>query len=225
MERQESHMLWNNLMEHMVNDNCPVCSLMKERNHSAMDNFLYECANLPDIRLKIKKEGGFCERHSKELREFGDPLAHAILYQDLFDEAFQELNQTFLPKKITFLGKKESQKNNCFFCRKEKTGEEHYTKAMANAVSNAKFLETYTQKGMLCLPHLKMALSSKTKDQEKVKQLKQITWNKYNKIWDSLKEIVRKHDFHYTNEPLTEQEKKDWKRAVDIFNSLEKEQV
>lgn len=219
MERKESHMLWNNLMEHMIEDHCPVCSIMKERTHSAMDNFLYECANLPDIRLKIKKEGGFCERHSKELLLLGDPLAHAIIYQDLFDEALKNLDSSKI--KIGFFNKKEE--NQCFFCTREKKGEEHYTKAMAEAVSDQAFLEKYKESGMLCLPHLKMALSIKTRNPEKVQQMKEATLKKYNSMLESLKEIMRKHDFHFKNEPLTEKEKEDWKKAVSIFHGLEKD--
>ena len=220
MERKESHMLWNNLMEHMIDDNCPVCSLMKERTHRAMDNFLYECANLPDIRLKIKKEGGFCERHSKELRNFGDPLAHAILYQDLFDEALKKLDGT--KGKLSLFGKKEEHRE-CFFCQKERTGEAHYTKAMAEASVDEAFLKKYEECGMLCLSHLKMALKVRAKNPQKVQEMKQITVKKYDAMLNSLKEIMRKHDFHFKHEPLTEQEKKDWKKAVDVFNSLEKE--
>lgn len=222
MERKESHTLWNALMEHMNGDHCPVCSLIKERNHSAMDNFLYECANLPDIRLKIKQEGGFCQRHSKELRLFGDPLAHAIIYQDLFEVALENLDSK--PKKAFFGGKVGGGQSSCFFCRKEQTSEEHFTKGMADAASNQEFLEKYEKEGMLCIPHLKAVLQIRAKDRNAVLKMKQSTLNKYDKMLGSLKEIMRKHDFHYTNEPLTDQEREDWQRAVTVFQGLEKEQ-
>ena len=201
------------LLEFMNEDVCPVCALIEKRVKNSMDSFLFECVNDPAVRKTINSSGGLCDYHSEMLLQMGDPLAHAIIYHGLIENALKNI------KKDNF--EQYRSHSDCKYCKMVGEFEEMYTKAFVAGFAKEDFAKKYTNGGMLCMAHLDMIkeLCGKKRRKSSVyAQILDVTKNKYNVLLEQLSEIQRKSDYRFTHEKWIEDEIKAWKRAVGVIN-------
>lgn len=99
--------------------------------------------------------------------------------------------------------------------------EEDYTKAFLEFFENEQFKEKYKKSSIICVPHLVSVRRLKFTNKKTVSELTECTLKKYEELNEHLSEVKRKSDYRYTNEEWTEEEKKSWKEAVDVFNGME----
>ncbi|MFA5675583.1 MAG: DUF6062 family protein [Christensenellales bacterium] len=206
-----SHELFDRLYE----QKCPVCELINHCTEQHMDSFLYESVNDKDLRIKIRESKGLCNYHSYMLLKMGDPLAHAIIYSDLIDNAVLELKSKKAKKH------KMSYQNNalCLFCAERRDAEKRYINAFIESFKYNNFAEKYKAGALLCLPHLELAIS--VKDNDITEKIKRVTLQKYDALLEDLSELKRKHDYRFLDEPWTKSERKAWQKAVYVFCSKE----
>jgi len=201
-------------MEKMEGDCCPVCELMDFRINQSLENFLYESVNNPHIRYKIEKTNGFCNHHVHMMLKKGDPLSHAILYQDLMNNVIANVNN---PKsKIKY-----NEHSGCIFCERERENEYDYTKAFLDFFSKEEFSEKYKKKGLLCVPHLVIIKNIKFTNKKTLNAIMDATLEKYRVLNGHLSEIKRKSDYRHTDEEWTEDEKAAWTKAARTFGGIE----
>lgn len=206
------NMIYFELSDHMKNDCCPICSLVVKRSKQAMDGFLYESVNDGSLQERIKKSRGICNFHSRMLKGFGDPLAHAILYHFLLEQAILDL-ESMNPKKMSMYQRRDT----CMFCERSKESETAYLDEFLKGYSHEDFREKYRHGGLLCMPHLGMLIAKDVK-QQYIKRIIADTSAKYKDLMLDLQEIQRKNDYRYMHEPWTEKQKMAWQKAVDVIN-------
>ena len=201
-------------MEKMTDDCCPICALMEFRINESLKNFLYESVNNPHIRYKIEKTNGFCNHHTHMMLRKGDPLSHAILYQDLMNRVIANIDN---PKnKIKYNDHK-----GCMFCERERENEYNYTKAFLDFFEKDEFSEKYKKSGVLCVPHLIIIKNIKFSNRKSLKAIVATTLEKYRTLNGHLSEIKRKSDYRFTDEEWTEDEKSAWSKGAKTFGGLE----
>ena len=201
-------------MEKMTDDCCPVCELMDFRINQSVENFLYESVNNPHIRYKIEKTNGFCNHHVHMLLRKGDPLSHAILYQDLLSLVAANIDK---PKnKIKY-----DNHSGCMFCERERDNEYDYTKAFLEFFEKEEFSSKYKKSGMLCVPHLVKIQNIKFSNKKTLKAIMDETLGKYTALNAHLAEIKRKSDYRFNDEEWTEEEKAAWTKAAKAFGGIE----
>ncbi len=205
-------MVYYELLDHMKNGNCPVCSLIQLRTKQAMDGFLYESVNDPSIRRSILKAYGLCNTHSWQLQSIGDPLAHALIYGDLLH---QEVDALKHPRSLL----NSLEHTGCIFCNRALACEQQYEKAFLEAYAGEEFRKLYQTDGMLCLTHLKQAMQFKNIAMIQSALLSD-TLIIYERVMSDLSQIKRKNDYRYMDEPWTDSERTAWQRAVAIVNDL-----
>lgn len=213
MKTTNRNMVWHELYNRMKDDKCPICELIHSRVERSMGAFLYEGVNDTALRSKICSSNGFCNYHAYMLMEMGDPLAHALIYNDLLDRAIHSIG-TPSPKQSN----SPSIQQDCLYCQLARENEGIYIGAFVKAFRDDEFADQYTSGGLLCVPHLE--LIKKTKN-PKFAKIQEITLKKYKALISHLSEIKRKSDYRYSHEPWTEQEKEAWKKAVSVINSHE----
>ena len=204
-------MMFYELMDHMKDGNCPICSLIKQRTKQAMDGFLYESVNDPMIRRTILKAHGLCNGHSRQLLSMGDPLAHALIYGDLLRQAVSELNRH--PPDCS--GGEEHE--DCLFCQSAAACEKQYGKSFLEAYKEQEFRDKYQEKGTLCLTHLRQILRTKEPSCGQSTILSD-TLEVYERLLEDLSEIRRKNDYRYSGEAWTPSQRTAWLRAVAVIN-------
>lgn len=212
-------MVWYEVYEALDNDECPICKLVKKVADRFIDGFLYENVNDPKLRVQLRKSKGFCNAHAWLLHSYGEPLAHAIIYEPLLKDTLAEFNSTFLiqaKKKINIIDNKEN-KNECILCELENTYEKSYLKIIDENVSdNIDFKKKFIDDGILCVPHMRqyIALSTNTKSLEIVQE---VIKTKYQYLINCLSEIRRKNDYRFSDEQWTADERNAWTKAVKIM--------
>lgn len=206
----DKEQIFHELIARMDKRCCPICEFTEYRLNEAYDRFLYEGVNSPHLRYKIEKANGFCSYHAHKLRELRDPLTHAILYHDFMHNVIENISDK--RNKIRY-----DKHEKCFFCENVAMNENDYTNAFIEFFENEEFKKKYSEKAVLCVPHLTAIRNLKFKSKKAVSELVEITLEKYRHLNENLSEIKRKNDYHYTNEKWTEEEKTAWQEAVDIF--------
>ena len=200
-------MVYYNLLEAVSNDNCPICTLLSKQTHQMMDSFLYESVTDRSLRKKIREARGFCNTHSSMLLQKGDPLAHAILYQDLLQLAIEDCEK----KRFS----KYEDRRMCPFCEQTLNSEKTYTLLFIEAFAEKEFFQAYRAGGMLCMTHLHEIYKA---NKAAYPQIAKETLPKYQKLIAHLQEIQRKNNYRFSNEAWGEETKNAWRRAVAVIN-------
>ncbi len=212
----EKHQSYFNVLD-ALKEKCPICFLVKKTIHKAMDDFLYESVNDPDVREKIIISSGFCNRHSWTLQKLGDGFGQAIIYNDLVSKVlnqFQENNTTASIKGLVKQLKASQQSRKfCMFCTQEQEVEERYISTFWESFDEPEFIIEYKNSFGLCLPHLSSALN-KSKNIKLSQELSDIEIVKLTNLVKELKEFMRKHDYRFSKEGFKE-EGDSWIRAIE----------
>jgi len=197
------------LMEMMEQDECPVCALLQKHTQMEIDYLLYENVNDPGVRTAFLASDGFCRHHANLMTEHGDPLGHAILYQNLLQVKLEQIEKS---KRGTRLAR-------CMLCEHEETNESAYLQTFVDLISNPEFTQKYASGGLLCLYHFGKVRSLLASAPYSVdgEAFQSVTIAKYRSLLHDLSEIQRKSDYRFTSEGWTESESRSWKRAVRLL--------
>ncbi len=186
-------------------DDCPLCLMREKWANEFIDAFLYEGVNDKNFRKIIRDNGGICRRHAYDMMAQGDPLAHAILYNDLIGDYLKNIDK--------------NKKKGCLVCSKEEEADAIMYKTFMEYFSEDKdfynkFAET---KSCICRPHLKELKRLFKRNKTLIDGLYEVQIENLKVAKEHLEEIMRKHDYRYNNEQLTEDERLAWKRAVKLM--------
>ena len=72
--------------------------------------------------------------------------------------------------------------------------------------------DAYRKAGGLCLPHFQIAIGYAS--QAAIKELAGWQTEAWRRLRGELDELIRKHDYRFRSEPVTEAESVAWERAV-----------
>src|SRR5512133_2373780 len=78
----------NNLLEALKKPGCPTCRIFRQASERALESFLWENVNEPDVRQGILDSYGFCPAHTRvmvarEMFTSSIPLGTNIIYEHL----------------------------------------------------------------------------------------------------------------------------------------------
>ncbi len=231
----DKHIIYHALLEKLNQEVCPICKLIEKNVSSFIDGFLYEGVNGTKLRESIKSSKGFCHFHAWKLQMAGDPLAHAIIYeellkmeQDVLERFKKQAGYKELYHKLLFLRKggvtklgslKEwfSNKNVCPICKIVVDDENNYLFALQEYVAHDdEFRQRYRAKGFLCRPHFYKAIE-RFEDQESVNVILDTQLERIKKLMFFLEETKRKSDYRFADEPKSEEERVAWIHTVGLW--------
>ena len=192
-------------MDLFEQDDCPICLMRQKWADEFIDAFLYEGVNDRNFRKIIRDNGGMCRKHAYDMMAQGDPLAHSILYSDLIGTYLKNIDAKNKP--------------GCLVCSKEVEADEVTYRAFMEYFScdeafYNKFADT---KSCICRPHLKELKIRFKKNKTLLDGLYEVQIKNLEVAKEHLDEIVRKHDYRYAGEALTDEEKLAWQRAVKLM--------
>ncbi len=217
---------------------CPICRLSEEAVQKSADGFLYENTMNPDWRKPIMEAHGFCPTHTKlmvavEMSSSGPVLGINYIYEQLARQVADEL-AAFEPglkglrQKIAawWPGKKENAPV-CPLCEFQAQSDTNLLSGLFEELNSEKpaFRDLYTQSDGLCYTHLSAGLQDYGTDYPTAARfLVQLTRQRLEQRSVNMREYIRKHDWHYKDEKLSEEEWLAWKRTVTFFTGLPEEQ-
>jgi len=148
----DKHINFFELEKACEQEGCPLCRIVNDRTWRYLDNMLFEHISDRPFRAAHRAAGGFCREHSKNLSNFRDGLAVAILGRDILEdriEAFQK-NKPWKPKAL------------CPICAEQERIEKEYLSFLAESTGKspeeAELQRKFTASEGLCAPHYEQLL-------------------------------------------------------------------
>ncbi len=218
----DKHLVYHQLMDSLEQDACPICSLINKNNDRFTDIFFFESVNDIKLRNSIMISRGFCNYHAWKLHKTGDPLGHAIIYKELIehdigiiDEYLEKTDdRRYTAGLCKDLNKDLDSKDKCPACLLAYESEKTYIPALCEYLKNdVVFKDKFRESGFLCRPHLLKVLGI-VKDESCLRELLAIHKGKLRSLAHDLSEIQRKSDYRFSHEPMTNDEKAAWTKAV-----------
>ena len=233
----------NNLIDAMKKPGCPACRLFRQGSERALESFLWENVNEPDVRQGILASYGFCAPHTRvmvarEVMTSSLPLGTNIIYEHLGRVVAGEL-KTMKP------GSPSGAANSLGgWIRKllgQKVGGPLYPRGVCpacqageNAASNGLHTlceelqkhdgdvkEGYLASDGLCLPHLRGTIEAHSgRFPKAVNLLIDDTVRRLEGQSKHMKEYIRKNNWSYRDEKFSEDEDLAWRRTLAFFTGF-----
>jgi hypothetical protein len=234
----------NNLVDALKNPGCPVCRIFRQASERALESFLWENVNEPDVRQGILAAYGFCPAHTRvmvarEMFTSSLPLGTNIIYEHLGRVVAGEL-KTLRPgsaagamrglsggvrglfEKIG-LAKKGGgplhPRGECPACIAGNNGAFNALHVLCEEIPRqGEVRAAYLESDGLCLPHLREAIERHSSAFPKAVQLLiDEAVGRLERQSKDMKEYIRKANWAYRDEKLTEAEDTAWRKTLTFF--------
>ncbi len=176
---------------------------------------------MTDVKLReaLRDARGFCERHGWRMAgQRGAVLGTAIIYRDVINTLVKALEANADPPTRLFrrgqpeLGRALAPSADCPACLLERDAEHRAARILLNHVDDQAIADAYCKGGGLCLPHFQITIGYAS--QGAAKQLAAWQTEAWSRLRSELDELIRKHDYRFRSEPVTDAESVSWQRAV-----------
>ena len=211
---------YQQLQDALQEPGCPICHIGQASGRKHLDTLLYESVNDPGIRRQLESSLGFCYYHSRELLTFpGNRLGVGLIEQHMLKTALGQLQQNPNPLRRTLFPKRDERRKPemapCPACLQAEAAETRAIKDMLEYLVDD-LDQSLTKAGGLCLNHLQQALLT-CKNQEvyaTLLRLHELIWQEQIELLD---EFIRKHDYRFRHEGISEAEGAAVERSINIL--------
>jgi hypothetical protein len=205
------------LLDACAQPGCPVCRLTLVAVSRYIDSVNYEFVNDPSVRAKIERTWAFCNTHAQQWLREGHVLGVALIYESVLArlqpdvaKARHNARPGFFAGITARLGRRPSGKacgllqpeGACPVCRERDESERVLIAVLGEGLAEAAddFRTAFRRSDGLCLPHLRRALCTLA-DAGTGEVLRAATLAHQELLARQLREIVRKHDYRFRDEP------------------------
>lgn len=200
---------------------CPVCRLTLRAVSRFIASVDYEYVNEPDVRARVERALGFCNVHAQQWLREGHVLAVALVYEGVLNRLQQGVERT-RPSgqggRLTGVGARIGRRTrgvapdslrpdgDCPVCREREETEAQLIRVLGDALVEVEddFRAAFRRSDGLCLPHLRLALAT-LGSAETGEALRETALTHQDRLRRHLREIVRKHDYRFRDEPSGEE--------------------
>jgi len=176
---------------------CPVCLLRYRYEGQYLDTLFYENVNDPDLREKLRRNGGFCSSHVKLIYEKKPSvLGISIVFSDLINN-------------IIFEG--EAPESHCPLCRGWKQKEVFIHRVLRDHWNE--FKKVWGKRTFLCRKHLKTLPWEEGVRQE----MTAFTERSLTAITQDLSTFIRKFDYLAPTGSISKEESMSWQEVLEFF--------
>jgi hypothetical protein len=197
---------YDDLLKLLEKPECPVCTIVRRSIQSFLGVAFVEQLTVPEFREPLRASFGYCNAHSVYVRGFARnrlrAMGVAIVYEDILAYV-----QDFMQKE-----KVVPAVSGCPLCRLHQEIESYAIHLIADYCNDEEFQDRYESSTGVCLPHLHAILGLLIGDERKF-----IMKSHVMKLETQLRNVqgfIRKHDYRFTHEKMTEAEATSWKDAI-----------
>ena len=189
---------------------CPVCRLAQEAGRNFLIHVLREGKAHAEVYERIRESGGFCEGHTRVLRELGlDRLGDRRSVGRLYGWLLDDLACDFPPR------------GSCPACEAAAEYERASLLALRDLLhpmgGDPDLRKAFQDGAGLCRVHFVRA-ALLIEERESVRILIDAQAGAWDALSRDLKEYLRKHDYRFSREPKTPDEEQSWVRAVGAIS-------
>ena len=214
----DKDVLYHELLDALQGEGCAVCRLARKASDSYIRALIYEGVTDVKLREALRDARGLCARHGWRMAgRRGSVLGTAIIYRDVINTLVKALEARPPAARLFGRGQQELSRalapsENCPACILEQDAERRAVKILLNHLGDAAIADAYRQAGGICLPHFQLALAQGS--QSAGNALAAWQAQAWSRLRDDLDALIRKHDYRFRSEPVTEEEADSWERAV-----------
>ncbi len=239
----------NNLIEAMKKPGCPICQMFRQGAQRGLESFLWENVNEPDIRQGILNSYGFCPAHTRvmvaqELYTSSLPLGTNIIYEHLGRVVAGELKGlrpgsagsvvsglgVSLRGLLARVGLVKGEggplrpRGECPACtagNNAAANSLHVLCEELNKPESGEVQQVYLDSDRICLPHLREAIAlHSARFPHAVQILIDDAVTRLEQQSKDMKEYIRKNNWTYRAEKLTEEEDTAWRKTLTFFTGF-----
>lgn len=195
------------VVEALGKPGCAICRRVHDSARSAIDSLLYESVTDPIIRDELRATKGFCNLHARLALANGDAFGLSIIYEDLVANQLDELTRGKMPL---------SETSGCRICQLAEETEQHTLTTCRDYFDDRQFCDALQKADAFCARHFALLLELLPKGESR-ERLWQWEQEKLAALRHQLAEFIRKVDYRFHHEEVTEKEANAWQRAMEWF--------
>jgi hypothetical protein len=215
----DKDVLYHEVLEALQAEGCALCRLAYRSSDSYLNALLHEGVTDVKLREELRNARGLCYRHATRLtQKRAAVLGTAIVYRDIINTLIKALEANDTPAPRLFgrgqpeLPRALAPSAECPACLLESDSEQRSAKILLRHVNDATIQAAYIAAGGLCLPHFQIVLNQAGAAATKLVADWQAT--AWRTLRAELDELIRKHDYRFRQERVTDEEADSWTRAV-----------
>ncbi len=193
----------SNALLHSLQDLDPVgCLLCTYEKHQARRYLLgiaNDGINDPPLRIRLRSKGGFCGRHTEAFVDEARVLSSAILLEAMLGHRLERAR--FGKRPITV---------NCEACEVEFRTRDNIAKSIKRSREDTALVD-YLFNSELCVGHLELIC------QQLPEPSRHRFVDKHFQLMLNLAEVIRKHDYRFVSEGISEEETQSVKQALNLL--------
>lgn len=209
-------------------EGCPVCLVILEYMERAMDGWEFEGFTDVEHRHQLIRSRGFCPLHTWQLAQRHNAFQLGVIYNEVLTDVLQELdaNDESTSKRGTFWNRgwrKRSHQDDvrpafedCPFCQSRDAAQERLISTLVQLLNAEEERNLLSQSTGLCLTHFAQAHHfAGEQHPATLPYLIACQRTCIQRVLDEVRELTRKHDYRFSNEPQGD-EMLSWRRAAEL---------
>jgi hypothetical protein len=216
------------LREAMGRWGCPLCRLSIKAEHAFIASLSYERVLDLNTRDALKASRGLCEPHTRYWQNLqGSALGIAIVSRisvlDLLRDTEEgKVRPASLFHRRDHAGELAAQLENhgpCPACEIGAGTVQRFGSLLLQDIKEEAVQRGLLASGGLCLPHLRTTLTLRGAERG-VDALMRVQRQAWTQLMGELEEFIRKNDYRFTHEPMSDAEATSWTRVLDVLQGL-----
>ncbi|MGC9520557.1 MAG: DUF6062 family protein [Anaerolineae bacterium] len=208
---------------------CSLCRLALKAEHACIDSLSYERVLDLKTRSALKASRGLCAHHTRIWQRLqGSALGVAIVYRIALLDLLRDTDPETYDGRTPFWRRGPAQETAerlasdgpCPACEIGKGTVQRFGEVLLADLVNPESQTLLRASGGLCLPHLRTVLGLRGAD-EVFETLLRVQREAWQGLMAELEEFIRKNDYRFTDEKMTEAEATAWTRVLDVIVGLE----
>ena len=221
-------------------EGCPVCTVVLEYLDRSIDHWEYEGFSDVAHRYELINSRGFCPLHTWQLAQRSNGFRLGLIYNEILTDVEQQLENEYrglvatddaVTKREPILkrwqrtwfhrGDEASTKVNsrfdqCPFCRTRSDIEQRVVSTLVQQLHFEEMRQLLSQSTGLCMVHLEQAKQLAERAEPTIAgHLLACQLTCIRRVQEDLRELVRKHDYRFSDEPRGN-EMLSWRRGAEL---------
>jgi len=210
---------------------CPLCHLSQQAEETFVRSLSYERVLDLKTRAVLQSSHGLCAAHSRMwLHIKGGSLGVAIVYRDVLrhlieaGESATEPARGFRRRRSSLDGFAAylSPEEPCPACEIGAATVERFGRLLLEDIEDPDLQALLVSCGGLCVPHLQVVLNNCKATAKARASLVGVQLVAWQQLLLDLDEFIRKNDYRFCDEVLTEGEGTAWRRVIHVLVGLKK---
>jgi hypothetical protein len=209
----------------MSGQGCPLCRLADRAERHFIDSLSYERVLDLKTRAALQASRGLCASHIRQWQTLqGGALGVAIVYRVAVLDLLRETETSLQPSggflrrgcDAAQLARDLESSGPCPVCEIGHSTAQRFAELLLKDIPAAEVQALLQACGGLCLPHLRLTLSQPGagKASRPLLEAQRAAWQT---LMGEMDEFIRKNDYRFRHEALTDAEADSWIRAIDAL--------